>query len=290
MTSTPNERPMESSTSAQMLPPDAAMSDPTSDYPQAGEEVTDTGAPAYVFDAPVADDDLGSTADVAKQETAAVKDTAVEAGTNVAETAKDEAANVAAETKVQAKGLLESVSSQVNEQAGAQQSRIAETVKGLAGELETMVSGSQERGPLTDLARQGADRGGQIAHWLDQHEPADLLTEVKSFARRRPVVFLALCGAAGVLAGRLARGAVGANTSLDSPDSGGSVDRPAVTGGPSASLVEEPAVGDAHPDPYLADPELSSANPAGAPTMTGPGFDPAPTAAEVSGARPDVAR
>ena len=46
--------------------------------------------------------------------------------------------------------------------------------------------------------------------------PADLLDEVKRFARRRPVAFLALAAAAGVVAGRVTRGAVAANTSVDS--------------------------------------------------------------------------
>jgi hypothetical protein len=43
-----------------------------------------------------------------------------------------------------------------------------------------------------------------------------LLEELRRFARRRPVMFLALSGLAGVLAGRITRGAVAANTSVDS--------------------------------------------------------------------------
>ena len=42
-----------------------------------------------------------------------------------------------------------------------------------------------------------------------------MLEEVKRFARRRPVLFLGICALAGVVVGRLARGAVAANTSLD---------------------------------------------------------------------------
>jgi hypothetical protein len=69
---------------------------------------------------------------------------------------------------------------------------------------------------MTDLAQEAARRGGEIAHWLDTHEPADVLDEVKRFARRRPVAFLALAAAAGVVAGRVTRGAVAANTNVDS--------------------------------------------------------------------------
>ena len=44
-----------------------------------------------------------------------------------------------------------------------------------------------------------------------------MLEELRRYARRRPVMFLALCGLAGVVAGRITRGAVAANTSVDSP-------------------------------------------------------------------------
>jgi hypothetical protein len=79
-----------------------------------------------------------------------------------------------------------------------------------------MASSSSESGPLTDLAHQASRKGGEIAHWLENREPADVLDEVRSFARRRPVMFLGLCALAGIVAGRLTRGAVAANTSLDS--------------------------------------------------------------------------
>ena len=61
---------------------------------------------------------------------------------------------------------------------------------------------------MSDLAQEAARCVGEIAHWLDNHEPADVLNEVKRFARRRPVAFLALAAAAGVVAGRVTRGAV----------------------------------------------------------------------------------
>lgn len=160
-----------------------------------------------------------STTDVAKDEAGKVKDTAVDAGKQVAATAKDEAANVVGEAKQQAKSLFGSVTSEVQSQAGSQQQKIASSLHSLSKELGGMASKSEESGPLTDLAHEGARRGGEIANWLENHEPRDVLREVQSFGRRRPVMFLVLCGAAGVLAGRLTRGAVAANTSVDSPSS-----------------------------------------------------------------------
>ena len=48
-----------------------------------------------------------------------------------------------------------------------------------------------------------------------------MLEAVRSYARRRPVTFLALCGVAGIVAGRLTRSTVANRTSLDSKDTGG---------------------------------------------------------------------
>ena len=125
---------------------------------------------------------------------------------------------MAAETKQQAASLLDTVRSEVGQQAGTQQQRIAEAVRSLSTELDGMASSSQESGPLTDLARQASRKGGEIADWLQDREPADVLDSVRSYARRRPGTFLALCGLAGVVAGRLTRSAVATRTSLDTKD------------------------------------------------------------------------
>ena len=158
-----------------------------------------------------------STKDVAKGEAANVKDTALDAGKNVAGTAKQEAANVAAEAGQQARSLLGTATSELRSQAGTQQGRLASTLKSYADELHGLVDGTpQSGGALTGLAQQAAEKGSEIARWLEDREPADVLEEVRGFARRRPVAFLGLCALAGVLAGRVTRGAVAANTSVDS--------------------------------------------------------------------------
>ena len=163
--------------------------------------------------------------DAAKQEAVQVKDTATDAGRQVAGTAKEEAANVVAETKTQAKSLLSQARDELSSQGSTQKDRLAGTLHGFSKELGAMASGSSESGPITDLALQASRKGGEIAHWLENHDASDVLAEVKSFARRRPVAFLALAAAAGVLVGRIGRGTVAANTSLDSPDSDGQTGR-----------------------------------------------------------------
>jgi uncharacterized protein YjbJ (UPF0337 family) len=188
---------------------------------------------------PVAETDP-STTDVAKSEAGNVKDTATEAAAGVAETAKSEAANVVSETKQQAKGLLDQVRDQLSEQGNTQKQYLSNTLHSLSKELGGMASKSEESGPLTDLAHRASRQGGEIAHWLENHEPKDVLEEVKAFARRRPVAFLFLAGAAGVLAGRLTRGAVAANTEIDSPD-------PAPAATPA---LEERTVGVLDAQPY----------------------------------------
>jgi hypothetical protein len=175
----------------------------------------------YVQTAPVytTTDQPESTTGVAKGEAAAVKNTAVDAGKEVAATAKDEAANVASEAKYQAKNLLGTATSELQSQASTQQGRLASTLRGYADELQGLAQGqgSSEPGVITDLVQQAADKGSEIAQWLENREPGDVLEELRRFARRRPVMFLALCGLAGVVAGRITRGAVAANTSVDSP-------------------------------------------------------------------------
>jgi hypothetical protein len=220
----------------------------------AAKDTASTAKDAALDTAGTAKDAAKETAATAKDEAAAVKDTAVDAGKNVAATAKDEASNVVAETAQQAKSLLGSATSQLKEQAGVQQGNLAAVVHSFAKELGGMASKSEESGPLTDLVHQASRRAGEIGHFLDDKEPSDVLAEVNRFARRRPGTFLLLCGLAGVVAGRITRGAVAANTSVDSPSYDASGARravePATTGvyaaptgpdfvAPAASLVDE---------------------------------------------------
>jgi hypothetical protein len=156
----------------------------------------------------------GSTVGTAKGEAANVKDTAVDAAAGVKDVAKSEASNVVEEAKYQARNLVDQTRSELRGQASNGQSAFAEKLHGWASELGSMAS--DESGPMSDLAQEASRRVGEISHWLGNHEPGDLLDEVKRYARRKPGTFLALCAAAGVVAGRLTRGAVAANTSVDS--------------------------------------------------------------------------
>ena len=158
----------------------------------------------------------GSTVDTAKRGAGNIKDTAAGAAGDVKDVAKGEVSNVASEAKYQARNLVDQTRSELRGQVGNQQSQLATRLNSWASELGSMASKSDDSGPMTDLAHEASRRVGEVSHWLDNHEPSDLVDEVKRFARRRPVAFLALAAAAGVVAGRVTRGAVAANTSVDS--------------------------------------------------------------------------
>jgi hypothetical protein len=147
-----------------------------------------------------------STKDVAKDQAADVASSASEAGQHVAGVAKDQAGEVAAEAGRQVKDVFGQATSEINRQAGEQQQRVAGGLRSLGTELGSMAERSDESGVASDLARQASSMVHDAADWLEQRDPGTLLDEVKSFARRRPGMFLAVALGAGLAAGRLTRG------------------------------------------------------------------------------------
>lgn len=150
------------------------------------------------------------TTQVARDEAADVGRTAGDAGRQVAGTAAEQAANVAQEVKAQARDLVGEARGQVQDQARTGQQKAAEGIRALSQELREMADGPQQSGTVSEVARQASERADRLAEWLGQREPGDLLEEVRSFARRRPGAFLLGAAIAGVVVGRLTRGAVDA--------------------------------------------------------------------------------
>ena len=187
----------------------------TPDYQAGGQgydlPATDPGNVAY-HDVTTSDvdqtSDHSATKDVARSEASEVKDTAADAGKQVAQSAKDQAQNVAAEVKQQSRQLLQQTFSELGGQVGTQQQRVAELVGGYSAELRSMASNSQESGLITSLANDAAERAEMVSTWLSEREPGDVLEEIRSYARRRPVAFLAIAAVSGFVVGRLTRGLV----------------------------------------------------------------------------------
>ncbi|BDV31237.1 hypothetical protein [Microbacterium terricola] len=159
-----------------------------------------------------------STVDTVKDEAGELKDTAKDAAKDVAGTAKDEAVSVARETKAQAIDLYHQTRSDLTDQAATQQARLAAGLGALGDELGSMARNSDGSGLAADLVQRVSDRASGAASWLDSRDPAGVLSDVKAFARSRPVLFIGAALLAGLVAGRLTR-ALAANAK-DEADAG----------------------------------------------------------------------
>lgn len=149
-----------------------------------------------------------SIPEVARNEAAEVARTAARSGSDVAGTVGDQARQVTAETTRQARDLVEEGKNQLIDQARDGQRKAAESLHTLSDQLREMSQTSDGTGLAPELVQQAAEHARTVASWLDQHEPGDLLTEVRTFARRKPGVFLAGAALAGILAGRFTRSVV----------------------------------------------------------------------------------
>src|SRR5215207_4139192 len=157
-------------------------------------------------DSPTYGEHTGST-DILGEDGHSTTATAKNEGAHVADTAKDEAKQVADEAKAKAMDLLDQTKSQVDQQSRTQMQALAAKLDELCGELDEMVSNSTTHGTVTDIARQLSDRTRALSTRLADREPTDLLEDVRGFARQRPGTFLVGAAVAGVVAGRLTRGA-----------------------------------------------------------------------------------
>jgi hypothetical protein len=141
----------------------------------------------------------------AKEQAKQAAGTAADETKHVAGVAQGEAQRVASEAKSQVQGLVGQATSQVEDQSRTQLGRLAETLRSFGDDLEKMAS--QSEGPASGIAHEVADRTRGLSSHLEGREPRELLEDVRRFARRKPGAFLLGALAAGVVAGRLTRGA-----------------------------------------------------------------------------------
>lgn len=154
-------------------------------------------------------------ADGAKEHAQQAAGTAADEGKRVAGVAQDEAKRVTSEAKAQVRGLVDEATTQVDEQSKVQKTRLAETVRTFSDDLHTMTAQGDQSGAAAQLVQQLAEQARGLASHLDDREPRELLDDVRSFARRRPGSFILGSLVAGVVVGRLTRGAKAAQD--DSP-------------------------------------------------------------------------
>ena len=167
--------------------------------------------------------------DTAKHEASDLKDTAVSEAGHVAETAKGEAKAVAQEVKYQAKDLYAQTQRELKDQAQVQQHRVAVGLRSVSDELQSMTANAQNPGLAADLLNQVSTRLSGAASWLGDRDPSAVLSEVKSFARRRPGTFIIGAAVLGILAGRLTR-ALASNASDEHTESPTGVGSPRAVG------------------------------------------------------------
>ena len=154
-----------------------------------------------------------STTGAAKEQAGEVAETAKQAGAQVAGTVKEQAGAVTAEVGNQARNLLNQTRTEISDQASTQQQRVAGGLHSIADELQGLINGEPKQGVASDIARMASDKAHEIADWLDRRDPASLVEEVRSYARRRPGAYLAIALGAGILAGRLTKGLAASNDS-----------------------------------------------------------------------------
>ncbi|MET0976646.1 MAG: hypothetical protein ABWX82_13370 [Leifsonia sp.] len=191
---------------------------------------------AYRSDASASGGGATGTTEAVRDEAGNIRDTAVDAGRTVAATAKDEAAGVVEEAKVQVSTLFSQVRDELRDQAATQQTRAAAGLRSIGDELNEM-SRASSGGIAADLVSQASSRAGSVASWLEGHDPASLIDEVRNFARRRPGTFIAIAAGVGLLAGRITRSA--ASNAHDSAGSAKPAD--AVTSAPRTDQIDASA-------------------------------------------------
>lgn len=157
------------------------------------------------------------TTGAAKEAAADLKNTATDAAEGVAGTAKDEAAAVARETKAQAADLFHQTQQELSAQAATQQERMAASLGAIGDELGSMARHSEGSSIAADLVQRASDKASSAAAWLNARGPSDVLEDVKTFARRRPMAFIGAALAAGVVAGRLTRALASGSDGDSSP-------------------------------------------------------------------------
>ncbi len=155
----------------------------------------------------------GQTATTAKDEAAQVGQAAASAASDVAGTAKQQAGQVAGEAVNQLRSLTDDARSQASQQVSNATEQLSTKVRSLAGEMRDLGQGKGDaNGTVAGLVQQLADRGEQLADQISARGPGGLVQDLRSFAARKPGTFLLGALAAGVLTGRLVKGATADST------------------------------------------------------------------------------
>lgn len=139
--------------------------------------------------------------------------TAADKAGEVANQASDQVRHVTQEATQQARELADRARQDLREQAQQRSEHVAGSMRTLADRLGSLAEGNtSEAGPLLEYLREGQYRINEWAGRLDEG-PDAVFDEMRRFARRKPMMFLAGAGVLGFLAGRMVRSGSGSNGS-----------------------------------------------------------------------------
>jgi len=178
---------------------------------------TGTGTPDVPGHASTTTTTAGEGSGTVKQGIGTASD---EAG-RVVDVAKDQAQEVTSEFGTQARDLIGELKAQIRDKSVSQSDRLADNLWRLGDDLDGMTHSATSSGLTVDLTGMLASRVRDVSTFLGDHEPEELIDEIRQFARRRPGVFLLSAAVAGVAAGRLTRGAASSSGSRSSTGSTG---------------------------------------------------------------------
>ncbi len=130
-------------------------------------------------------------------------DTARGAAGEVASTAGDQARSLADEARSEARHVADDVQTRLREEAQEQTRRTSQNLRQWSEELSSMADSGEQGSPVSGAVRQIAHSGRGAADFLDERGMEGLVEEARSFARRRPVAFLAGAAIAGFALGRV---------------------------------------------------------------------------------------
>jgi len=140
-----------------------------------------------------------------------------QSGSDVATAAKEQSVEVAHEVKHQARDLAVEARDQAVSQAKVQRDRAVESMRGFGDELDSMAMHSSEGGLAADLAGQASERIRSVAGFLEGREPGELVEDLRSFARRRPGVFVLGALGAGLVLGRITKSTMASGSASSVP-------------------------------------------------------------------------
>jgi hypothetical protein len=179
---------------------------------QQPDELRTAAFPTPHLDAPTSSrGSQRATDSTVKEQASNLGHVAKDAGAQVAAAATEQAKTIANEAGRQAHSLLAQAGGQLRQQAGSTQAKAVGGLRSFGDELRALAEGSAvPDGIVAPLAAQAASKTHDLASWLDAREPADIVDDVRTLARRNPGPFLLVAAIAGVAAGRLARGTLAA--------------------------------------------------------------------------------